>query len=311
MADRLAFLFAGQGSQFPGMAAQLNRDEPVFAAELHRLDAVVVRQTGRSLLPQLLDRGPTRDFERVGTTHPAIVVVQLALARTLIERGIRPDAVLGLSLGEVAAAATAGAMTAEIAVEHTVAQAAVLADRCPAGGMLAVLSPPPELASLLPSGCEVGLDGRSQAVVTGLEEPLAVLAQTLRAAGTTCHRMPVRVGFHSAAIDAAAAACLRGFPARQAMPLTLPMGSCLLGDVVRELRPGHLWRSVRDEIRFAGALSALTAAGPTVLVDLGPGGSMAALAADAAVSGVLDCFPVLTPLAAGRPRIPELVTRFG
>jgi acyl transferase domain-containing protein len=207
-------------------------------------------------------------------------------------------------------------MSAATAVAFAVAQGEVFAESCPPGSMLAVLNPRPGLADEnLPDGCELALRGPKQLVITGEEKAVSELAEQLSADGTSCVRMPVRTGFHSAALDAAAQRCLASPMNQRALPLTLPMASCSTGSVLTgSLGAGHLWRSVRGPIRFAEALAALVCGHDTVLIDLGPGGSLAGLAqntGDQGVGTILGCHSVLTPLAAGRARIPELLARLG
>jgi acyl transferase domain-containing protein len=310
MTELVAFLFAGQGSQYPAMAAALHRDDPVFRAELDELCELARDLGGPDPRWLMLERGSVAGFEDVRDTHVAIVAVQLALVRALAERGIRPDAVLGLSLGEVGAAATAGALTARQAIAHAVDHGAILAADCPAGGMVAVLAPPPALLADLPAGVELALSSRTHVVLAGTAAPLADLVARLRAGGTSCYRMPVRVGFHSAAVEPAGERCRRTPAVERALPLALPMFSCLTGAALAELPAGHLWRSIREPIRFGPALGALVAAAGgdrVTLLDLGPGGSLGSLYADLRLPGdQVTHHPLLTALSAGRGRLGDL-----
>ncbi|MGW2600275.1 acyltransferase domain-containing protein, partial [Streptomyces klenkii] len=104
------FLFAGQGSQYHGMGRWLHGADPVFRESLDALDAVVREVRGDSVIEAIHaeGHGPERPMTRFALTQPAIFMVEYALAQMLRSHGFEPAAVLGASLGEVAAAAVAG-----------------------------------------------------------------------------------------------------------------------------------------------------------------------------------------------------------
>ncbi|BCB83183.1 hypothetical protein Psuf_004960 [Phytohabitans suffuscus] len=104
------FLFAGQGTQYHQMGRWMYENHGTFRRTLDGLDAVVREYRGGSILDQVYspDRRPEEAFDRFRDTHPAIFMIEYALARALMAEGIKPNAVLGASLGEIAAAAVAG-----------------------------------------------------------------------------------------------------------------------------------------------------------------------------------------------------------
>ncbi|MEU1024376.1 acyltransferase domain-containing protein, partial [Streptomyces sp. NPDC005904] len=134
----VVFQFSGQGSQYSGMGAALYESEPVFRRVMDRLDAAAADELGESVLAALYapGRGRAEPFDDIAFTHPAIVMVELAAAETLIADGIEPDLLLGASLGEFTASVLAGVLDAEECLRLLVRQAAALR-AAPGGGMLA------------------------------------------------------------------------------------------------------------------------------------------------------------------------------
>src|SRR5690606_15842571 len=134
---RVAFVFSGQGSQWVGMTRELTGRARVFTETLERLDALVQAQAGWSVRDVLLDDSGQR-LERVEVIQPTLTCVQIALAEQLRAWGVIPQAVVGHSMGEVAAAYVAGALSMEDAVRVIVTRSRLLA-RIAGHGAMALL----------------------------------------------------------------------------------------------------------------------------------------------------------------------------
>lgn len=108
----VVFMFSGQGSQYYRMGEELFDEDEVFRTALQRYDAVVAEALGESVLARLFDPAKRKNdpFTDTRITHPAIVMIELALAESLRAAGIEPDYLLGSSLGEYAAAAVSGSI---------------------------------------------------------------------------------------------------------------------------------------------------------------------------------------------------------
>ncbi|WP_406725043.1 acyltransferase domain-containing protein [Streptomyces sp. GD-15H] len=121
----VVFMFSGQGSQYYGMGRELYAENEVFRAALERHDAVVAEELGESVLARLFDPNHRRNdpFTDTRLTHPAIVMIELALAETLRSAGVEPDYLLGSSLGEYAAAAVSGSIAPDTCLRLLVRQA--------------------------------------------------------------------------------------------------------------------------------------------------------------------------------------------
>lgn len=277
MTGPVVFLLAGQGSQHYQMASQLYRDEPVFRAELDRLDAIVAELSGRSVVQELYGAGKfTDEFNDTLLTHPAIVMVELALVELLRADGIEPDILLGSSLGEFTAAAVAGVLTVPECLELVVGQARSL-EGLPPGGMLAILADPGlyERVPELREGTDLAArNGPGHFVVSGAEEQLVAAEVALSRADVPCQRVAVEHAFHSRLLDSRRQAFDDAVSRLVFRRPRVTLVSCATGDVIAQPDPEHYWQVVSGPIEFEKAVRGLESRGAHRYVDVGPSGTL-------------------------------------
>lgn len=300
---RAVFMFSGQGSQYYRMGLRLYESEPRFRELLDELDTCVQAELGESVLQQVFraDRRSDEVFDDLRYTQPAIFMVEYALARLLEGEGIEPAFVLGVSLGELAAAAVSGALEARDCLRLLVRQVGAFEAHCPRGGMLAVLADPElyETHALLRAECELaGVQSHANFVLAGREAGLARVEQYLTRERILWQRLPVRYPFHTSLIEPLAGpvkALLRDLPAR---PARLPFISCTSGLRSAGFQAEDFWEVLRRPFRPGQVFDELEAKGPFVYLDLGPSGTLWTLAkARLRASGGSRTFPLMSPFA--------------
>jgi acyl transferase domain-containing protein len=276
---KIAFAFSGQGSQTYQMGRALFERKPVFREWMLRLDDFARRQVGRSVVEPLYSPARVRpeSFDDIRLSHPAIFMVELALAKTLHAEGVEPDVVIGASLGEFAAAVLGGLLSWEEAFGFVLAQADIFERRCEAnGGMLAILAPAElyERDARMHAQTEIAAHGFDENfVISGPASALSAIEVALARSGVVAQRLPVRYAFHSAAMESAREALLRKAAELSIRQATLPVISCATGHLVGTADPAHMWNVVRGPIRVSDAIAFLERQGAHEYVDVGPGGT--------------------------------------
>ncbi|MGW3386285.1 acyltransferase domain-containing protein [Streptomyces cinereoruber] len=306
----VALLLPGQGSQHVRMAAGLHGVEPVFTDAVEEALAALAapgplgrRTTG--LREDWLGSTDSAVVDHVTRSQPLLFAVDYALGRLVLDWGVRPVALLGHSIGEVAAAVLAGVFTLRDAAALVHDRVTRLAD-APPGGMIAVAAAPEEIAPLL--GDEVvvaALNATRQTVLAGLAGPLRAVTGDLRAAGFVVRPVAASTAFHSPAL----APAMEG---ADDLIATLPVGDPAIpvvsGYTGRHLtpaeakEPGFWSRQPLDPVLFRPALDALLDGRDLVLVEAGPGQGLSQLARrhPAVRSGRSAAVPLL-PASAGPP----------
>jgi acyl transferase domain-containing protein len=246
---------------------------------MQELDEIARPLVGQSVVQAIYDdrRKPADTFDDLLLTHPAIYMVEFALACELMQMGIRPDLTLGASLGAIVAATVSGAIQPEDALARVVEQARVFAKHCPPGGMVAVLSPPSlHQSDPLRTISEIAsVNFASHFVLAAAGECLPRVRSHLAHLNVPFQELHVAYAFHSRWIEQARMP-LEPFMRRLGIrPASVPMVCCVHSRIIDRLEPGYFWEVARQPVEFERTIAHLECSGPYNYVDVGPAGTLA------------------------------------
>jgi acyl transferase domain-containing protein len=303
MRPRTIWLFSGQGSQYYQMGLDLYENNALFRAELEKADRIASALLNESLLEIIYRARDDRfePFDLILHTHPALLMMEYALSRVLLEHGVRADALLGYSLGQLSALVVAGAISLEEGMRIAVKAAEIIHYCAPRGRMLAVLHDA-ELLDQHPdvfAGCEIAAyNFPGNFVVTGMTEAVSAVQAFLAARDINAIELPVAHPFHSSWMSVIETPLRAVVDQVRFGAPQIPVLSALSGEPINPVAPLQLLEAMGGQVDFAQTVRRLEQSGPCRYIDLGPSGSMATI--------------VKYNLGAGsRSELLSIMTRFG
>jgi acyl transferase domain-containing protein/thioesterase domain-containing protein len=312
---RVAALFSGQGAQRPGMGRELHAAFPVFAEAFDEACSHLDPRLPRPLREVLFSSGQdgAETVHQTLWTQCGLFAVEVALHRLLTAWGLRVEAVAGHSVGEIAAAHVAGALSLADAAALVAARGRLMQALPEGGAMVAVNAGEDEvLAALAGREDRVGiaaLNAPDSVVVSGEEADVTEVARLFADRGHKVRRLTVSHAFHSPLMEpmlAEFAEAAAGITVDEPR-LTLVSGSSGKPVGAAELGTADYWvRQVRRPVRFADAVATLRAGGADTYVEIGPAAALAPMA-ERCLAGDAD----VTVVAAQRAERPEAATVLG
>ncbi|MFL6604095.1 MAG: amino acid adenylation domain-containing protein [Steroidobacteraceae bacterium] len=297
----VAFMFPGQGSQYPDMARDLYSAEPEFRVHFDRCVQICRPTTGEDLTaivyPAANSPEAAKQLMATKFAQPAIFAVEYSLAKLWMSWGIQPDAMIGHSVGEFVAAVLAGVMTLEDALPIVALRGKLMQD-LHRGSMLSVRLPERELRPLLSSEVAIAaVNGPSLTVASGPDAAIHALEQMLQTRGVVCRHLHTSHAFHSSMVEPIVEPLRERLKQIPLSPPTLPYVSCVTGNWIKEPEATSVqyWaRHARETVRFAdGIKTVLAMESAPVLLEVGPGNVLSTLAFQA-LQGASN--PVVTSL---------------
>ncbi|PPJ18907.1 hypothetical protein C5E45_33975 [Nocardia nova] len=307
----VTFLFSGQGSQYPGMGRELRERFPVFREVFDRIcgtfDELLAGTASYSLREVIAGEATADDgrplLDRTLYTQTGLFAVEVALATLLRSWDIVPTRVIGHSIGEIAAAQVAGVLSLDDACRLVAVRARLMQEIATAGAMIAIEATVDEVrAEIRRTGASVDIaavNAPRSVVISGAPEPTDGLAEQFRQRRRRTKRLNTSRAFHSAQMDG----LLAEFEAAAAQltyrPAAAPIITTGAADSGAVLDVGYWTRQIREPVLFAPAVESARLAGEDAFLEIGPGGVLAALAAETiARSGSTDIAraePVVIP----------------
>jgi acyl transferase domain-containing protein/acyl carrier protein len=273
---RLAMVFPGQGAQWLGMGRELLQHEPVFRSAIEECDQAIKPYVDWSLLEQLnADEAGSRLTE-IDVIQPSIWAIQVSLAALWRSWGIDPDAVVGHSMGEVAAAYVAGALSLEDAARIICCRSQLLRRVSGQGAMLVVeLTLDQARASIAGYKDRVSIavsNSPTSTVLSGDQQALSAILETLEGSGTFCRWVKVDVASHSPQMDPLRDDLLALLADVQPRAAAIPIYSTVLGAPVdgSGFDAAYWVNNLREPVLFGNAVQQLARDGIDAFVEVSP-----------------------------------------
>lgn len=272
------FVFSGNGAQWEGMGVELLA-HPVFLATIQEIDSLFSLYSDLSLEAELRGENGTKRYEHTHIAQPALFAIQVALVNVLADEGVKPAAVIGHSVGEVAASWACGALSLEQAVQviyersrlqqTTKGQGQMTAVSLNATAMQALL----EQYQLQDSISVAGANSSEGCTLAGLATRLDQIEIILRAQKVRLMRLKLDYAFHSPQMDEIQTELMQVLADLRPQSPQLPMYSVVSGELITPNRPldaTYWWQNIRQPVLFEPAINALLADDYDLFVEVGP-----------------------------------------
>ena len=288
-ATRIAFAYTGQGSQWIGMGRAIYESEPVARAVMDRCEAVFREERGTSLLDVMFGRDDVNgDLGDTAWEQPALYTIESALTALWASVGIRPDVVLGHSVGEIAAAQAAGVFSLEDGMRFACTRGSLMSGM-EEGAMAAVFAPADRVAAAVAAwnaasgdvGVSISGDNGAHQVVSGPVDAVEAVSKRFESEEVRVRRLNTAKAFHSALVDPILDALESSLDGVAIASPSLTLVSNLTGRSVGpdQALDGSYWRRhAREAVAFSSGVRTVADLGVDLLVEIGPRSVLAPMA---------------------------------
>jgi acyl transferase domain-containing protein/NAD(P)-dependent dehydrogenase (short-subunit alcohol dehydrogenase family)/acyl carrier protein len=284
-ARKVSFLFSGQGAQYAGMGAPLYDRFPVFREYVDTCDRLFQPLLDRSVKAMVLGTDPNaEDIHRTLYTQPALFTLEYALAKLWMSWGVRPNSVIGHSIGEVTAATVAEVFTLAEAVELVAVRAKLMQSVTVPGGMAAATAPVSVVQPLVESYSDLAIgavNSPRQCVVSGGVDSLAEVTRLLEERGVQVKQLTVSHAFHSPLMTEVGEVFRDAISPIRFKEPRIALISNVTGEPAKPgvvSNPEYWMRHISEPVLFEDGMTALEHRGEHVFVEIGPSSALTSLA---------------------------------
>jgi acyl transferase domain-containing protein len=279
-ARELVFVFTGQGSQWWAMGQQLLHREPLFRNTIEKIDALFRELSGWSIIEEMVKSEDKSNIDRTAIAQPAICALQIALVELWKSWGITPTRVVGHSVGEVAAAYCAGALSLEDTVLVIYHRSRLQDTTAGHGRMLAAGINPREAREMIGDLADrvhiTAINSPALVTLGGDTAPLELIGARLEREGRFMRWLKVNYAFHTHQMDPIHDELLECLASIKPKAGHIPFVSTVTGNVYPgdQLDASYWWHNVRRPVLFEPAIAKSIQAGATVFLEVGAHPSM-------------------------------------
>ena len=271
----LVFIYTGMGPQWWGMGRELMASEPVFMEAIRECDRFFVKIAGWSILAALQADEQSSRMAKTAVAQPANFAIQIALTALWENWGIKPDAVIGHSVGEVASAYISGALSLEDAIKVSFHRSRLQATTAGMGTMLAAGLQEQTAIALLADFDRVSvaaINSPTSVTLSGEETQLRTIAGKLQQMNIFNRFLEVETAYHSKQMEPIKNELLEVLDSLHPNSTQIPLYSTVSGKLINgiETGPDYWWRNVREPVRFAQGIQSLLQAGFREFLEIGP-----------------------------------------
>jgi len=273
---KIAFVCSGQGPQWWAMGRELFTHEPIFKQTIERIDELVRGLVDWSLIQELNCTEEESRLDQTQYAQPALFAIQVALSALWKSYGITPGAVVGHSLGEIAAAHLAGILTLEDAVQIVVQRGRIMQQATGKGKMASVRMPLSQAEMAIQGFTEhlavAAFNAPNSCVLSGESEAMDSVIASLESAGVEYRWLPVNYAFHSPQMAPYGDELEISLGEIITKSGSLPIYSTVTGGRANDLSwdAAYWGRNIRQPVHFASAIETLARDGFTIFIELGP-----------------------------------------
>jgi acyl transferase domain-containing protein/acyl carrier protein len=311
-AARVGFVFSGQGPQWARMGQELVATEPVFSSALDAIDGCFEPLAGWSIRAALAEPEESSRLSDTEVAQPAIFAIQVAVASLWESWGVRPDAVVGHSIGELAALHVAGVLSLEDAVRIVWHRGRIMQRATGLGRMTTAAVSAVEAERLIGElGGDISLaaiNSPRSVVLAGSPQAIERASVLLDERGIVRQTLPVSYAFHSAQMEPYRAELVAAIGSVRTRPAHSTVYSSVTGESIKHttIDAAYFGRNMRDTVNFAGAVVEMAAGGVDVIVEVAPHPVLATAITDSAPD-----VPVVESVRRGRPERETMLRAVG